>query len=262
MRNREQSPPEEISKNGPENEKKPLNKKEISSTLWRKIKDGGKVAAIVTLLSMPGIRSLKAQEKGEGRKIKTKERIEKLVENSAEKVQKIISIINEKGQEGTMGNTPVKRLESSDGSITTVGYSDDNYNNEMEPNESEWLLHGNEKASMSYLDEGANGSIDRIVLNNDKTNKFIGEKRAFNKLNSFVPMETLADKAKIKSSLEPKDQAIYEMNNNENEYSIKVAEFENGKTSLLSGKEAKELTEKIQAHFYQEMSELLDNIEK
>jgi len=268
MRNIEQPIPEEISKNiskteTEEKKEKSPDKKLVTSSLWTRIKNAGKIATLVTLLSLPGLRELNAQEKAE--KIETISKIETLIKETEEKVKKIVAIVSEKGESGTMSGVmrriPIKRLESkADGSVIRIGYPS---KDEISENNAEWLIYKNKESSRQFFDKDADGSVDRIIIN--KEAKLSKEaKSALNDLDTFSSMDDLAREAKFASSFSRmrKKVTVFEITKENGNYIIKTVDFNNGDTSIISGEKAEKIVSGIQDEFNQEITNLLEDLQK
>lgn len=233
-------------------ERSPLSEKR--SAIWKQFEKYGKILALAALLSMPSMDSALANEKGESVDLKTK--IEQLKDKAAEHVKNLVTFVKEKGQSGKMGQTPVKRWESpKEKKVTTVGYSEDE-------STAEWMTHESDDSTYRYYDEGADGSIDRIIINKDDPELGAKQKAGFNDLKTFSEMDDLADEAVVTADLNPEKVKVYEFNFNGEKHFIKIIDFETGEASQLSGPEATELTAKAQGLYAKKMGEIADKLEE
>lgn len=224
------------------------------SAIWNKVREYGKIVALSTLLSLPGIESAFAQDKGEKEDIKTK--IEQLKEKAAGHVKDVIVVIKEKGQAGKMGQTPVRRWKSPDEkTVTTVGYSDDE-------GKAEWLIHEGNDASMRFFDKGADGSVDRVIINKSTPRLGPRQKAGFNDLKTFDSMQNLADEAGMTADLDPENVKVYEISFEDGNFIIKTVDFQSGEASELSGPDAAELAGKVQGSFTNSMEGVDKQLEK
>lgn len=211
------------------------------SAIWKKFEKYGKIVALSTLLSLPGIESAFGQEKGEQTDIKTK--IEQLKEKAAGHVKDIVVVVKEKGQAGKMGETPVRRWKTPDGkTATTVGYSADE-------TKAQWLIHEGNDASMRFFDKNADGSVDRVIINKENPALGARQKAGFNDLKTFDSMQNLADEAGITADLDPENVKVYEISFENGNFVIKTVDFQTGEASELSGPDAAEMAGKVQGSF-------------
>jgi len=182
--------------------------------------------------------------------------IEQLTDKAAEHVKNLVTFVEEKGQSGKMDQTPVIRWESpEEKKVTTVGYSEDE-------STAKWMTHESNDSTYRYYDEGADGSIDRIIINKDDPELGAKQKSGFNDLKTFSEMDDLAEEAVVTADLSPEKVIVYEFTSEEENHFIKIIDFETGETSQLSGPEATELTAKAQGLYAKKMGEIADKLEK
>lgn len=209
--------------------------------IWKKFEKYSKIVALSALLLLPGIEPAFGQEKGETKDLKTK--IEQLTEKASEHVKKVVVVMKEKGQAGKMNQTPVRRWMSPDKDINaTVGYSADE-------SKAQWLIHEGNNASMRFFDRGADGSVDRVIINRENPALGARQKAGFNDLKTFDSMQNLADEAGVTADLEPENVKVYEISLENGNYVIRTVDFQSGEASELSGAEAEELVSKVQGSY-------------
>ena len=221
---------------------------------WKKLKGLGGVIvlSLSAILSLPGEPAL---GQGEGEAKNAKASIEQSAERASEYIRNIIAAVKEKGQEGKMGRTPVRRLTfpSKDATVT-VGYTGDG--------NADWFIYERDNAAMRFLDKGVNGSVDRVIINKAIRNLGVQQKTAENDLNTLVSIEDLAHEAHIAAGLKPEEVKIYEISLGEKGSVIRMVDFQTGETSELSGPEADQLVNKVQDGYTSGVQGLDNIIEK
>ena len=228
-------------------------KAEKKSVVWKKVEKYGKILALSALLSLPGIDSALAQDdSGEKKDLKT--RIEQLKEKASGHVKNMITFVKEKGQSGKMGETPVKRWKSSE-NVITVGFSEDEQ-------KAEWMTRESNDGTYRYFDQGADGSLDRIIINKNEPELGAKQKSGFNDLKTFSTMQDLADEADVTAELSPEDVKVYQFIKDGEKHFIKIVDFQSGEAAELSGDDADELTAKAQGLFEKKMAESVENSKK
>ena len=129
-------------------------------------------------------------------------KIEDLQESGVFKADWLVKYVGVYGSSGTMNRTPIKVLTlPKDKAKVTVGYESD----EKTPI---WLMVETEKAKNLFFDSWADGSVDRMIINDSDNPASI--KSGFNQLNTFCKMEDLASEASFMFSFKPEDVHIYQ----------------------------------------------------
>lgn len=236
-------------------EVKKISDKEKKYSAWKKIKNLTEVAALAVLLSIQGINSTLAQEQGEKKDIKAK--IEQFKERAANSIETIILKIKENGQAGNFNETPVRRWVSPDKKTSIIiGY--DEKNNDK----ADWLIYEGKNSSMRLFDEGADGLVDRVVINNENTSYGDQQKSSENDLVTFNSIDNLAENAQVESSLDPQDMKVYEVNYENGEFVISSVDFQSGETAKLTGPDAEVLISKIQGLYTESLETVEDEISR
>jgi hypothetical protein len=225
----------------PEKKRKPA--------VWKKFEKYGKILALSALLSLPGIDSALAQDQGAEKKdLATK--IEQLKEKAAASVKNMVTFVKDKGQQGKMGETPVSRHKSAEGVVTTVGFSDDR-------SKAEWLTRESGDGTYRYFDQGADGSLDRIIINKEEAKLGGGQKAGFNDLKTFAEIDDLAAEADVTAELDPENVKVYQFTKDGEKHFIRIVDFQSGEASELAGEDADELTAKAQGLYGKKIEESL-----
>lgn len=165
--------------NIPKQETAPSFEKDTGS--WGRIKNfvNVAVAAIVLNLATPG-----TVEAAPGAKdIQTlKNTIEsaKVVTYKIEK--ELIELVSAKGNPGTVGEQPIKILQSQGSWTVEVGYNKD-------MSKAEWTIVESPDGSISLIDNNNDGLLDRYILNDETEKPWV--KSADNMLNLFADMKSL-----------------------------------------------------------------------
>lgn len=220
----------------PEKEKK---------SLWRTFTSLKNMVAFAALLAFaaPGITSAQEKETSPGgAKISD---VEKGIEKAKEDVLKIAENLKSKGREGKMGQTTIRRWISEGKDTVVVGYSNDG--------KPRWLISENEGGKMRFIDMSADGSVNRVIINDEKSP---ARKKAIdNDLKTFVSIDDLAKEARVTADLIPEKTHVYEIGKENNEVVLRGVDFEKGESEKIVGPEAKKLAERVQNLFNQKVAQ-------
>ena len=208
---------------------------------WRKTRKLIEIAAFSALFSSAFGGELSAQQKTKQQEEDPKHEIEQMQQKAEEHVQRIVVRLETKGREGTLGEVPVREWVSSGSDKTTVGYNAEG--------QAQWLIHENSDASLRFFDDGADGSLDRVILNNEEPEHGGKVKAAFNDLKTFSSMDELAHRAEIGASLEPEDIRVFEIRIEGENIIVSVVDFTSGDVAELTGPEAEKFVANIQSSF-------------
>ena len=224
-------------------EEKIENKEKKS--LWQTFRNLKQAAAFAALLAFaaPGIASAQEKEtRPEGTKISD---VEKGVEKAKEDVLKIAEGLKTKEREGKFGQTPVRRWVSEKKDTVVVGYENDG--------KPRWLITENEGAQMRFFDMSADGSVNRVIINDEKSTA--RKKATDNDMKTFIPMDKLAWEARVSADLIQEKARVYEIGKENDEVILRGVDFEKGESEKVIGPEAKKLTERIQNLFNKKVAE-------
>lgn len=211
------------------------------SSWWQQTLHWAEIGALAALALFAGAETSGAQESGQQNYA---EQIQRDVEKARNRERSIIEVVNAKGQEGKIGQIPIRRIILGDRTEVTIGYG--------ENRRPIWLIEENPDASFRRMDYGVDGSIDRVVMNKSSNPKFA--KNGSNDLNSFVPLEQLAEQASTEADLLPEAVKVFEVNHSDQR--IRSVDFESGKSGELSGSEAERLIAKLQAGFAVKLADI------
>ncbi|MFH1866700.1 MAG: hypothetical protein ABIJ81_01305 [Patescibacteria group bacterium] len=165
--------------------------------------------------------------------------------------------MKEKGQQGRIERIPVRRWVSPDKkNSTTVGYSDE------KSSDAKWLIYEGNDASMRFFDNGADGSVDRIIIDNEARPHGSQQKSAENDLKTFSSINELADDASVEANLDPQDIKVYEISFENGQFVVRSVDFQSGDSSELTGPDAEELVSKVQNSFTNSMESVEAGISK
>ncbi len=224
------------------------NESETKSTVGKKLRQYKKIAALITLLSLTQLESAMAQETEPSDN--NQEKITALAKKTGEHVKKIADNFKEVGQRGTIGKTKVRRVvNSAKETTTTVGYNNDE-------TETKWLTHEVMGSSLRFFDDNADGSLDKIIINDENSKLGPAGKSLENDLQTFDDMSSLAENAEMIASLKPEKIKVYAFTFENENFLIRSVDFESGEAGELSGPEAEALTKKMQQMYTDEMEEL------
>ncbi|MDP3934987.1 MAG: hypothetical protein Q8Q46_02115 [Candidatus Giovannonibacteria bacterium] len=208
-------------------------------SLWQTFRDMKNAVAFAALLAFaaPGITSAQEKEtRPEGTKISDTERgIEKIKED----VLKIAESLKIKGREGKFGQTATRRWVSENKEVIVAGYENDG--------KARWIILENENAQMRFFDMSADGSVNRVIINDEKSPA--GRKATDNDIKTFVSMDKLAKDARVSADLMPEKAHVYELGKENNEIILRGVDFEKGESEKVIGPEAKKLAERVQNLF-------------
>jgi len=214
-------------------------------SVWKTLRNMKNAVAFAALLAFaaPGITSAQEKEtRPEGTKISD---VEKGIEKAREDVVKIAEGLKIKGREGKFGQTTVRRWVSEKKEVVVAGYENDG--------KPRWLILENEGAQMRFFDMKADGSVDRIIINDEKSPA--RKKATDNDIKTFVSMDKLAGEARVSADLIPEKAHVYEIGKENDEVILRGVDFEKGESEKIIEPEAKKLAERIQNLFSQKVSE-------
>lgn len=151
-----------------ENTNTPKPKQETPSSFekdagaWGRVKNfiNVAVAAIALNLATPGTGEAAPGAK-DVQTLKNTIEAAKVVSYKVEK--QLIDLVSVKGNPGTIGEQPVKILQSNDSWTVEVGYNKD-------MSKAEWTIIASPDGSISLIDNNNDGLIDRYVLNDEVKN--------------------------------------------------------------------------------------------
>lgn len=151
-----------------ESKEKPIIEQEAPSSVekdagsWGRVKNfiNVAVAAIALSLATPGTGEAAPGAK-DVQTLKNTIEAAKVVTYKIEK--ELIELVSAKGNPGTVGEQPVKILQSNDSWTVEVGYNKD-------MSKAEWTIIASPDGSISLIDNNNDGLIDRYVLNDEAKN--------------------------------------------------------------------------------------------
>lgn len=221
-----------------ETQRKGIWEKIKGSVEWKKLKDLSKIAAFVLLANVIGMEVVKAQEK-----VDFDTQIEKLREDAQKNFFVLFENVKEKAQrEGFLGGTPTKEWITPDGSSVHVGYET------SAREKASWIILQNEDASRVFYDAGANGDINRVIINKHTYSSGLSEKKMDNYMYAFpTDMDGMAYRAKIIASLDSRDITVFDFDSQKKK--VKVIDFSDGTYTGVEGVDSEEWIVKSQQKF-------------
>ncbi len=218
--------------------------------LWERITRAKEAAAFVTLLALlaPDIAEAKGRGKAPTREKPTAAEVERGPE--AARVAQLAERLRSRGAEGTLEYSghriPIRRWTASDGHIVEAAYD--------AAGKPTWVFGESSDGERRYVDEDADGLVDRVVMNRSTLRlggrpKSATHKSAENNLHMLQSMEDLARAAEMTSSLAPEDTLVFSIDRSGEGVSMRDVDFKSGGTARLEGAEAAELARKVQARF-------------
>lgn len=242
--------------------------------IWKKFKKLGEAVALTALLSLPGLELAFAQEKGEEKDTRVK--IEQSIKEAAVHVQKIAAILKEKGGAGYLKGLspekiPIRSLilpESKQ--MVEVGYKgqvlEDNSRIEKEPL---FFIQEKEEGAIWFYDKNADGSLDRVILNNNTPRPGTPSKSFYNREKTLSSMDDLAFMADLKANsslrktyLPPEKIVVFEISFENDNYVVQSVDFEKGKFDELNGSEAEKAVSQLQEIYTKSVESLENKITK
>jgi len=213
----------------------------------------GRFALLTTMLMGAG-ESI-AQEKIESPE-QSKAKIVELQKEAAAKEKNIVDnfkrIVTEgklpgaKVMKGEFGKTPARQFIMPSGEQITVGYEDFQMTKPL------WIMHQEKGGKWLMVDIGIDGSINKMVNYNPDE---IGAEN-FAELYAFTPNKDMVESAKTTADLNPEDVKVFELNQDQNQdYTINVIDFNDGSSENLSGDQALRLAEKAQGTLTQKITD-------
>lgn len=160
-------------------------------------------------------------------------------------VAKIAESLKTRGREGKFGQTTVRRRISEKKDTVVVGYENDG--------KPRWLISENDRAQMRFFDMSADGSVNRVILNNSRDPA--QRKAAWNDQATFKSVENLAKEARVSADLIPEKVRVYELLTENGEAVIRGVDFEKGISEKVIGPEANNLAERTQNLFNQKVAQ-------
>jgi len=234
------TPPEARPPEGQKEFKKP--------TLWQKIRKTGEVAALSGLITVLGSEAAIAQniQKKEAAPEDPKHKIELLQKQAAEQEKKILIAVAEKGQKGvanpgTPFETPIGEIKTPDKETVRVGY-------DKKTGQPNWFVLENEDGSMRFFDRGSDGSVDRVIINKQEGEK-PSAKSQKNDINTFTPMDGLAEDAGVIADVDPENVKIFEISFEGKQIEIRIVNFQTGEAQIATGEAAEKLASTVQGSF-------------
>lgn len=224
-------------------------KKELKGSInWKNVKEVGKVAGLLALLSLPIATEGFSSEKEKATDGKTK--LEQLKEKAAGNIKDLSLKMLKKCQEGKMGQTSVRKWESPDKqTVSTVGYSGDGKT-------PQFIISESGDGTMRFFDDKADGSLDRVVVNKSNPKFGARQKRSENDLKTFDSLDNLAGEAEVTAGLEPEDVKVYEIMTKDGIVTFRSVDFNSGEATELSGPDAQSLATKVQSSYTSNIEQL------
>ena len=215
----------------PKEEKIKREKTAPKKSFLKRVKETFKIGALTVLLSVLGTESVFAGEKS---KI-TKEPVK--IEQVVKQEKQIENLVAQKGRQGRFEQKPVKMLKSRIGTIVI------SYDHVTE--KPSWVLFETSDANLCYLDQGNDGKVDRLVLNQEDIK--LNRKSAENALDALSSFESLTETARVEADLQPVDKAVYDFSKSkEGKTIVQTVNFRTGEVEKESGVKAEEITQKVQ----------------
>jgi len=217
------------------------------SSPWKTARKWVEVAALSTLMTTVGAETLKAQAiSKEAEPQDTRKKIEALQKDTADKEKEVLLEVAEKGRKGvanpgTAAEHVIRELKTPDNETVRVGY-------DKSDTKAQWLIKENGDASMRFYDAGADGTLDRIIINNDDKEK-PAAKTQLNDFDTFGDIDALASEAKMLADMDPKQIKVYALSFENGEYVIRSVDKQTGEAGMLTGEGAEKMIEKVQGAF-------------
>lgn len=194
--------------------------------LWKKIQKYAEVGALAALLSLGSAESGAAQEHS--------------VEKNKDSVKDLVEAVKQKGQEGNMLGHPVRKLVTPEGAMVGVGYTPDGG--------VAFFVQENANSTMRFFDLGGDGSVDRVVMNNQA--EAPSQKRNTNDLKTFGTMESLVEAAQTQVTLDEQENAqVYEVLKVAGQDVVRIVDFQTGNAQEANGDEAKKIASMLQGGY-------------
>ncbi len=225
------------------NKEESRTKKTLSS-----LESAAKIAAFLMLLSGPLQANSKTVSNEDGPE-KNK------IEDARMALKKIISLAekNDKSAQHTINGVNVKGLEKGDKKIICA-------------DDKSFVIVSIEEGKYTYFDANSDGVLDRLVINNEEEEKGFeesegseGEKRMKNYLYAFASMDELSKSVPVIADLAPEKIKIFSFDSEKTEVSF--VEAEQGKFGLVDGDKAKEVIDKFQDSYTQQLQEIISEQE-
>lgn len=210
-------------------------------TAWQSFQEIAKVAALSALVALLGAENAMAKDNG-GSHEKTKIKIENLKSKIADEEKKVEKIAAEKGMSGYVNGLKSEMFKAKSGDVITVIHLD---------NGKTTISLKSKDGTLTYLDRENKGFVNRIVVDNEQGKSRVeeGARRAFDDVDAYSSMDSLAETASVESDMEPKDKAVHEISEHQGNFSIQTINFKNGEKTVLEGSEASRLASKIEDSF-------------
>ena len=209
-------------------------------SLWKNVQEIGKVAALSTLVALLGAENALAKDKNVSPE-NTKIKIEQLKSKIADEEKIVEKIADKKGRSLTINDIEAKELKTKSGDKFTILHFSDG--------KIAVLLQTSDR-KLTYLDRGNKGFINRVIVDDEqKSGVEEDARRAFDEMDAFSDMNSIAEKANIESDFKPKDKAVHEISEKNGEYSIHTVNFKTGEKSVFKGNEAAHLVSEVEDGF-------------
>jgi hypothetical protein len=229
----------------PEEQKAEEQKELKKPSFWQRIKNAGEIVVLSAMLTTT-LSPKEAFAQKEGAPEDPKHKIELLQKQAAEQEKKILITVSEKGQKGvanpgTPFETPIGEIKTPNKETVRVGYD----KKTSQPN---WFVLENEDGSMRFFDEGADGSINRVIINKQENEKPQAKSQK-NDINTFASMDGLAEDARVIADVDPENVKIFEISFEGKQLEIKIVDFQTGEASIATGEAAEKLASTVQGSF-------------
>ncbi len=243
----------------------PSSSKEIIKTKkeninWPKIKKYTRLLALSALLTISSLSTVSAQESN---KTQSKEfNMEQLITKASQETKKVCELILKNSiLVGTINGDKSREWDLIDkGERVQVGYKADG----ITP---KWIIYENSNGAKLYFDDNADGSIDKVIINNEikKENTSQIDKdaqRASSELDAFDSMESLAETANIKASMKPEDITIAKINFKDGHSTLRIVDFKSGESGEITSEHGDEIAESIQASYVNHLKSVITQMNK
>lgn len=206
---------------------------------WKRLTKMAEMAGLAAILSFAAPESAPAQEGAVAPD--SKDKMGEVMKLGKEAVDKILGLLETKGQEGVMGmNAPIRRWVSPDQSRAKAGYGPDKKT-------VQWVAIETGDGKKCYIDFGGDGLVDRVVYEEKGT---LARRIAENELKALSPMDNLAETAEAEADLDPQQVRVIDFSKtNDGQERLRSINYQTGEASELTGPEAEALLLKVQQGF-------------
>jgi hypothetical protein len=177
-----------------------------------------------------------------------KENIKNKIEDARLLLEKINPVFedNNKVSSGSINNKSVKTFDFSEaGNITKA-------------EDGSFAMISVNEGKMVLLDNDADGSVDRVVMNHEEEEVKRGS--AYNQMFALSGMEELTSDAKTFANMKPEEVRI--MNIDHKNSKTQFVNMADGGSGTIDGKDAKEMIEYMQARYTKELKAIAEGLEK